>query len=283
MYNNRYKAGTTSKVTGTSVSDAIAKIEHSMGVQYVGWSDTIDGYPIPKELSVTTPPNTLFTTRIATNNLMSLPKNPNVMDAIKANNTIPIVGFQEASPISFKKALKRRYPNIIGLGPLDNNTYAAPLVVNTTKFRHISTGSKIIHRGVAHVSLTRRLTWAIVEHRRSKTRFAVINLHAVVVKRDKYYTKRVEMRQQDKAVLKSQVDIFLKSNLPVIITGDFNTKANWLGAIYNGHRVQRVQNGIDQILAVDSSNRKWTFDRFNTEDTSSDHDVLRAKVHLSGR
>lgn len=52
MYNNRYKAGYTSRVTGTSVSDAIAKVERSMGVTYVGWSDTIDGYPIPKETTV---------------------------------------------------------------------------------------------------------------------------------------------------------------------------------------------------------------------------------------
>lgn len=52
MYNNQYRAGYTSRVTGTSVSDAIAKIERAMGVQYVGWSDTIDGYPIPKETNV---------------------------------------------------------------------------------------------------------------------------------------------------------------------------------------------------------------------------------------
>jgi hypothetical protein len=49
MENNRYKAGVTSRVTGTSVSDAIAKIERSMGVKYVGWSETIDGQRIPKE------------------------------------------------------------------------------------------------------------------------------------------------------------------------------------------------------------------------------------------
>jgi hypothetical protein len=52
MYDNRYRAGYTSRVTGTSTSDAIAKIERSMGVQYLGWSDTIDGYPIPKEAPV---------------------------------------------------------------------------------------------------------------------------------------------------------------------------------------------------------------------------------------
>lgn len=52
MYNNRYRAGYTSRVTGTSISDAISKIERAMGVEYVGWSDTISGFPIPPEAPV---------------------------------------------------------------------------------------------------------------------------------------------------------------------------------------------------------------------------------------
>jgi hypothetical protein len=58
MYNNRYKAGYTSRVTGSSTSDAIAKIESAMGLIYVGWSDTIDGYAIPKEKTVPGPKRT---------------------------------------------------------------------------------------------------------------------------------------------------------------------------------------------------------------------------------
>lgn len=55
MYNNRYRAGYTSRVTGTSTSDAIGKIERSMGVTYLGWSDTIDGFPIPPEKAAPMP------------------------------------------------------------------------------------------------------------------------------------------------------------------------------------------------------------------------------------
>lgn len=58
MLNNRYKAGYTSRVTGTSTSDAIAKIEQAMGLIYVGWSDTIDGQLIPKEKPVPGPKRT---------------------------------------------------------------------------------------------------------------------------------------------------------------------------------------------------------------------------------
>jgi len=48
MSGNRYKAGVTSTVTGTMPA-AIAQIERSMGVEYLGWSETIDGHPIPAD------------------------------------------------------------------------------------------------------------------------------------------------------------------------------------------------------------------------------------------
>lgn len=47
MAGNRFLAGATSLVTGTTVSSAIAQIERSMNVSYTGWSETIDGFKIP--------------------------------------------------------------------------------------------------------------------------------------------------------------------------------------------------------------------------------------------
>lgn len=45
MSNGHYLAGVTGNAT-------IAEIERSMGVKYLGWSDTIDGEPIPKPAGV---------------------------------------------------------------------------------------------------------------------------------------------------------------------------------------------------------------------------------------
>lgn len=56
MSGNRYKVGVTSTVTGTSTASAIAQIERSMGVQYLGWSETIDGQKIPADPSEVKPP-----------------------------------------------------------------------------------------------------------------------------------------------------------------------------------------------------------------------------------
>lgn len=221
------------------------------------------------------------TFRVASENLMSLPKNQYISKTLKALNTIPVVGFQEASEPSFKKALLRRYPAIIGLGPIDNNTYAAPVVANANRFRHIKTGTRLIHKGRAHVSLTRRLTWAIVEEKRTKIRFGIINLHAVVVKKDAHFEARKAMRQLDKEALKAQVAEFQKQGLPVLVIGDFNDRANWLGSTFGGHRVQRVQHKVDQILFVDGVKFAWSILRWNHVDTPSDHDAVRAQVSLS--
>lgn len=55
MLNNRYKAGYTSTVTGTSTAAAIATIERSMGVRYLGWSETISGLAIPADPTLPPP------------------------------------------------------------------------------------------------------------------------------------------------------------------------------------------------------------------------------------
>ena len=49
MQNNKYKKGVTSTVKAASVSDAIRIIERVMGVQYLGWSETISGKKIPAD------------------------------------------------------------------------------------------------------------------------------------------------------------------------------------------------------------------------------------------
>lgn len=291
--NNRYTPGKTSTVTARTMSEAIAIIEQRMGVRYLGWSDTIDGYPIPPDAAPKPPPappvKAVMTIRVASNNLMSLPKNKNVQNAIRANNTIPIVGFQEADPVSFKTALKKRYPKIMGLGPANEKgqytdyTYAAPLVVNATLFTHVNHGTEVIHNASAGISHKRRLTWAIVERKDSKIRLGVINLHAVLGKKDKLYEQRMKMRASDKAALKKQVDKFQAMGLPIIITGDFNDTANWLGATYGGQRVQRATHRVDQILVVNSEKYRWTINSYNHADTTSDHDVLRAQVSLFKR
>jgi hypothetical protein len=56
MLNNRYAAGHTSTVTASTTSEALAIIEHAMGVIYTGVSKTIDGQLIPNFEQVTPKP-----------------------------------------------------------------------------------------------------------------------------------------------------------------------------------------------------------------------------------
>lgn len=48
MLNNRYTPGVTSTVVADTTSAAIAILEKQMGVDYTGYSDSMDGQPIPK-------------------------------------------------------------------------------------------------------------------------------------------------------------------------------------------------------------------------------------------
>ena len=90
-------------------------------------------------------------------------------------------------------------------------------------------------------------------------------------------------RSLPRHALPLQVDTMQKQGLPIIVTGDFNAKTNWLGAKYGGQRVQRVTHGIDQILLVASATHAWVIDAHSTSNTPSDHDALRALVDLVAR
>lgn len=293
MNGDRYASGITSTVVGISVSAAIAKIERAMGVTYLGWSETIDGYQIPPEASTApkpvpepTPPNpnAVEDFRVASLNLMSLPRNPNLTETIRSVNTIPIVGIQEADLPAFKLRLQKRWPAIIGLGEIDDPSRAAPLVANANRFTHVRTGERLMHRAAAGISHKRFLTFAVIQFKDTKIKMAIINLHAVDCKKDDKYEKRLEMREQDKKALLIQVDHFIELGLPIIITGDFNDTANWLGgSSRGGRRVRRVRHKVDQIYTVDGQDERLEIISSNYVDNSSNHDALRARINLVER
>lgn len=267
----------------------ISAIERAMGVQYLGWSETIDGYKIPADEAAKLPapvkpnPKHLFTTRVSTLNLMSLPKNPRLNKTLDSVTGIELVGFQEADPTSFKTTLKKRYPAIIQLGGLNDTTYAAPIKAIANIFTNVKNGTRKMYDGKKGVSYTRRLSWAHLTHKKSKTQFGIINLHAIVVKNDANRAFRVASREKCKAALKLQIAYFQKLGLPIIVTGDFNDKTSWLGSAIGGQRVQRVTHGIDQIYVIDCAKSKWSIERTVLTDTPSDHHTLRARVSLSLR
>lgn len=285
MWNNRYKSGITSTVTG-GVANAIATIERSMGVKYLGWSETITGLMIPndpeppKEIPVS---KLLFEMRVATCNLMQYPKNRNIPKTLESVNGCKVIGFQEVNRPAFKKRLKRRWPNIIGLGHLDKTDYGSPLVVNKNVFNYIKTGTTPMYPTAAGISRTRHLTWAIAEHKSTKQRVGIINLHAVDVKNDQHLPRRLKLREKCKAALDFQIAQFQQMGLPILITGDFNDTANWVGPKVGGQRVQRIRHRVDQILVIDSDKAKWTIVRHSVVDTPSNHHTLRAKLSLSRR
>lgn len=195
---------------------------------------------------------------------------------------LQLVGFQEADPPRYKNRLRKRWPGIIGLGPINNNTYSTPIGFSKKRFHVISWHNYKLYDGVSGISLTRHLTQAIFEELKSGLQVGMVNLHGPVVKKDSKHTERLKMRNESKSVAISKVTELLTKGLPVIVTADFNDTANWFSKLSEmGYRVKRVRHGIDQIILICNAHYEWEVLSQSNVDTPSDHNTLRSRVRLT--
>lgn len=221
--------------------------------------------------------------KIATCNLMSLPRQRSIARTMQSVAGTHIWGMQEADPRDYKIALLKKWPQVLGIGTLDrpkDNTYSCPIGYNRAAFAHVSGSNHKLYDGESQVSLTRRLRRDRLLHKASGIDLGVVNLHSVVghgVKK----ADRVRMKREAKAATFESVRAYLKLGLPVAITGDFNDTANWFGTIFDGHRVLVVGNGIDKIVLIGNTHYRWSVKSVKTRQTPSDHDTLRCRVTLT--
>lgn len=217
-----------------------------------------------------------ITFRVGSVNAMSLPQHWKLMRVFASTVGLHVIGMQEMDPPRYKRAAKKRWPQILGLGPIDDNTYSCPLVFARKRFSVVSSKSVKLYTGSEGISYTRHLTRAILSEKKTGIQLGVINLHGPVVKKDKKLAKRLACRAQAKKIACRQVDLFLRLGLPVVVTGDFNDKANW----FKKYNAKRVGGGIDQILLIGNKNTSWEVLSKSSVDTPSDHNTLRSRVRL---
>lgn len=295
MSNGRYKKGVTGRAT-------IPQIEDEMGLIYIGWSNTITGKKIPSgekpPVKPTKPPVKPSTPskppvkptakksirfEVATNNLMAIPAQKTITKGLDSVKGCAIIGFQEASLPHYKKAILRKYPTTLGIGTaekLADDSHNAPISFAKSVFERVSSGPVKLYDGASGISLTRRLTKAVLKHRASGIKIGVVNFHGPVVKADQRQL-RLKKRAEAKRVVLKQVDTYLNQGLAVQVTCDANDKVNWFGRSYNGHKVTCIGGGIDKILLIDGKKHAWKVVSRRVVKTPSDHDTLRAEVQLT--
>lgn len=220
--------------------------------------------------------------KVATCNVQSLPKLRNIKSQLKSINGIHLAGLQEVDPADYKREVLKAYPHALGIGTLSrlkNETYSCPIRYSKALITCLRSGSVKIYDGEAGVSLTRHLTHGHFQFRGNKLEFGAVNLHSVKMTGIKQVDRK-RMKAEAKEKTFATVRRYTSKGLPVIVTGDFNDKANWFGKQFDGRRVIRVGQGIDQILFIAGDREWWEVLGTNRVETASDHDTIRVRVAL---
>jgi len=265
MQNGRYASGIVGFAT-------IEEIEKAMGVKYLGWSETISGQKIPAEPPPPPPPPGTFEVIVATNNVMSNPKNPQITKTLLASTTTPtVVGLQEIDPASFKAAAEG-LPNwdLVDI-PVGHN-YGAGVMYDEAVWT--LKGKRYVKQydGVKDISYTRHICIVRLIHKAKKFEAIFMSFHQVTKGDDKV---RAKMRKEALAILRKEKDRYVAQGVPVWIMGDYNTNLDQ-------HTSADVvlKHGYDHIYFWNGKDVTGKKKATRVVDTKSDHDVFIGRFEM---
>lgn len=269
MQNGAYKSGHVGFAT-------IAQIEKAMGVKYLGWSDTIDGLPIPKDkVPVPVPPKPGYLTGdivVCTDNLMSNPKNRDVNNALAGASPATLIGLQELNPVSFKKAAEA-VPNFDLVDfPNQGPNYSNGISYDERVWELRDHYYVKEYDGKAGYSYTQYICVATLYHKRLRFEAVAMSFHAITRGNDKV---RVSFRAKGLAALRKEIKKYKKLRKPIIVMGD-----------YNATRVQhpsariKMLHGLDHIYVWNGKGVEFEKVRTRAKNTTSDHHAFIARLKL---
>lgn len=221
--------------------------------------------------------------KVGTVNAQSLPQHWKLPGVFSSCAGLALFGMQEMDLPRYKRRAKKKWPQIFGLGPINNNTYSCPIVYNPKRFNLLEHYTRRLYVGSDGISYTRHLTVGVFEEIASEIHVGMVNLHGPVVKADGKLVKRKECRREAQRVAREEAEDLLDRGLPVVITGDFNDKANWFLELGKKYHMRRVGAGIDQVIFFDNEDSYWEIESKHSVDTPSDHNTLRVQVKLHRR
>lgn len=256
----------------------IEEIEQAMGVQYLGWSETIDGQLIPPDpVPRPVPPKPGVVSGdvvLATNNLMSNPRNKRIELTLAATSPASVVGLQELDPIAFKKAAEA-VPNFDLVDIPAGTTYACGINFNETIWE--LKGSKYVkeYDGASKISYTRHMCIARLYHKRLQFEAIAISFHAVTQGNDK---KRSAMRALGLKQLRAQIRQYKKEGVIVFVMGDYNSTQ-----VQHPTASIKLLNGIDHIYVFNGKKTKAKKKRTRKVNTPSDHDAFIGRIAIENK
>lgn len=219
--------------------------------------------------------NTQATFKVATNNIMSLPKNPQVLKTLRAAPLASVVLVQEADLPDFHKALHQLGEHRVPAQVAGGNTYSTFVLYDPHVWDHVDTTFRKAYDGAEGVSLTRHIAVTVLRHKGINREFAFISYHAVTAGKDA--TRRRLRRAGTKAV-RAAIAAQRKAGRVVILGCDQNGTGNLFPS-----RKFHVRHLIDHVYAWRSPGVDVVENKHHTVGTRSDHDVLVVSVTATVR
>jgi len=224
---------------------------------------TLPAFSAPK------PPVTSTTFRVATNNIMSLPANPEPRKTLNAAPQASVVLVQEADRAEVHKILRsnsmERKTAVVPKG----NTYASFVLYDPKVWDHVSSEFFLAYKGRKHVSLTRHIAVTVLRNKALNEEFAFISYHSVTAGKDRI---RERLRGRGDAAVRAQIKRFKAKGLPVIVGADMNRKRKVFGTA-----ALHARHWVDHLFAWNGSNVSLKMNSSHPVKTRSDHDVLVAE------
>lgn len=281
MYNNRYRSGYTSHVRAGSISEAIGIIERSMGVEYLGWSETITGLLIPDDTKVVMKPPVYIPKVnptegdliVATNNVMSNPTNPDIRRTLESTMPWPasVVGLQEMDPVRYKD-LAESLKGFDLVDIPDSHNFSNAILFKESLWTLKSFDYDKQYDGAKGISYTRHFVIARLYHKILKVEVIFMSYHAVTKGTDR---TRSEMRKEGLTAIRNRINRYKDEGVPIVVMADYNsTKPQHPSASVT------LRHGYDHIYAFDGKKAKFTSKSTAAVKTRSDHDAFVARLRL---
>lgn len=212
--------------------------------------------------------NTEATFTVATNNIMSLPENPQVLTTLRAAPLATVVMVQEADLPQFQDALEHVGAHRVTAKVPGDRTHSCYVMYDPAIWEHVHTGFQKAYDGEAHISLTRHIAVTILRHKAIGVEFAFVSYHAVTKGNDRL---RKAMRKEGTKAIRRIIKHQRSEGRPVILGCDQNSTRNLFPSrtLHTRHRIDHLYawSGVGVRLRKAKGGRKVIA-------TRSDHDTL---------
>lgn len=210
--------------------------------------------------------NTQARFRVAVNNLMSLPRNPEVLATLRSAPNAQVALIQEADLPEFHKALNDVGPHRVTAKIPGGNVYSTFVMFDPDTWDHVSTQFVKAYDGAEGVSLTRHIAVTILRHKGVNQEVAFLSYHRVTAGKDRVRTR---LRRAGDRVVRAQVKRLRALGLPVVLGCDQNGTGNLFPS-----RAIHVRDALMHLYVWHGRHLRFRKNGSHTIDTRSDHNTL---------